>query len=272
LAASISLFVSVYLATFVGGGYLALLAGFRYGQWMALASVVGATWVSIAVCDHGRWPLGLAAPPRIIIRELLVGACLAVILIAACDALIALFTHLRHHHGNGFPWTELATVFLPAVIHEELAFRGYVFQKLLAWHRAAAYFFSAIIFAALHGGNLAVSWLALTNIALAGVMLALAYERTRRLWFPIGIHLAWNLGSGPILGYEVSGYHARSTLLLTSGWGADWLTGGAFGMEGSVCATVVEVAAIVFLFRYHRGDSGSQFSVLGSQQVVFPEN
>lgn len=252
LVAAISLFVSVYLATFAGGGYVAFLAGFRFVQWVALASAITATWVSISACDRGRWPIGLAARPRVVLRELLLGAGLAVLMLVASDSAIVLLTNLRHRNGNGFPWIELATVFIPAAVHEELAFRGYVFQKLLTWRRDVAYLFSGVVFAALHSGNLSVSWLALGNIALAGVMLGLAYERTRRLWLPIGLHLAWNVGSGPILGYEVSGFSARSTLFITSGRGADWLTGGAFGLEGSICATVVEVAAIVLLFRYSR--------------------
>jgi len=251
LLASISLFVSVYLATFLIGGFVAAQTGFHPVQWIALLSVIVASRVTIALLDGGRWTLGIAAPQSLAIHEVIRGALFAAVLIAACDGLIVLTTNLRHVRGNGFPWVELAGVFLPAAVHEELAFRGYLFQKLLAFRRVSAYIFSALIFAALHAGNQNVSWLALTNIALAGVMLGLAYERYRRLWFPIGLHLAWNLASGPILGYEVSGYRSQLTLFRTAGSGAPLLTGGSFGLEGSIWATAVEVAAIAFLFLYH---------------------
>jgi membrane protease YdiL (CAAX protease family) len=218
---------------------------------VALLSVLVASWFTIAVTDRGRWTLGIAAPPRLAIRELLLGALFAAVLIALCDGLIVLTTNLRHVRGAGFPWLELLTVFAPAAVHEELAFRGYLFQKLLAYSRVSAYVFSGLVFAAVHGGNNSVSWLALTNIALAGVMLGLAYEVWRRLWFPIGLHLAWNLASGPFLGYQVSGYRSPLTVFRTMGTGPLLLTGGGFGLEGSIWATAVEVAAVVFLFQYH---------------------
>jgi uncharacterized protein len=37
-----------------------------------------------------------------------------------------------------------------------------------------------------------VAPLGLANIFLAGVMLAVAYLRTRSLWFATGVHLGWN--------------------------------------------------------------------------------
>jgi len=50
--------------------------------------------------------------------------------------------------------------------------------------------------------------------------------------------------SGPILGHEVSGYEAMQTLFVEVGEGAEVLTGGEFGVEGSVWMTVVEGCGI----------------------------
>ena len=58
-----------------------------------------------------------------------------------------------------------------------------------------------------------------------GVMLALAYLVYERLWFPIGLHLAWNIFSGPILGYDISGYIPAESVLALRGNGRSWLTG-----------------------------------------------
>lgn len=160
-----------------------------------------------------------------------------------------LFAHARHARNDGFPWLELASVYLPAVFHEELAFRGYLFQKLRSVNRIGGFAFSAFVFAGLHLANHAITPLALLNISLAGILLALAYERYQRLWFPLGIHLAWNLLSGPILGYPVSGYVSRTTLFATTLRGSDSITGGAFGIEGSVFIAIVEVVAIAVLSR-----------------------
>jgi membrane protease YdiL (CAAX protease family) len=216
-------------------------------QWDALLAVIVATLVSIAVSEGGRWRLGLAAPPAIAARELLLGAGFAVLLIAGCDLLIIATTDLRHVPGGGFPWRELIVVYLPAAFHEEILFRGYPYQKVRVVSRPAAIAFTALVFALLHGGNAGVSPLAMVNLLLAGVLLALAYEVFGRLWFPIGIHAAWNILSGPILGYNVSGYVSRTTVMETRGGGAEWLTGGHFGIEASVWMVVVEGVAIVVL-------------------------
>jgi len=250
--AALSLFVAFYVATLFTGGYLSALVGLYFGQWITLLAVSVATIAVVAILEGGRWRLGLFVAPRLAVRECLLGCGAAVLLIAAADGLVLLTTRLRHVAGNGFPWFELIAVYLPAVFHEELLFRGYPFQKLWRMNRLVAVAFTSIVFAALHGGNNAVSWLAMVNLFLAGILLALAYARYERLWFPIGIHLAWNLLSGPILGYNVSGYVANETVFRTVGRGTPWLTGGLFGIEGSVWIGIVELAGVALLLRGSR--------------------
>ncbi len=247
LVAALSLFVALYLATFFVAGYVTAAADAYFGQWVSLLSVCAATIGTIGILEHGLWPLGLFVRPALAVRETLFGCGAAVLLIGAADGLVLLTTRLRHVAGNGFPWFELLAVFLPAVFHEELLFRGYPFQKIWRTHRLGAVLFSSVVFAALHAGNNAVSLLAMANLFFAGILLALAYARYERLWFPIGIHLGWNLLSGPILGYNVSGYVSGATVLRTIGRGSPWLTGGMFGIEGSVWIVVVELAGIALL-------------------------
>jgi len=213
-------------------------------QWAALLSVTFATLVCIRILDPG-WRIGFFVNP---LREFPLGVAFAILLIGSCDLVLMLVAHVRHTRNDGLPWLELATVFLPAAFHEELAFRGYLFQKLRAWNRIAGFAFSSLLFAMLHLRNHAITIVAIANIALAGILLALAYERYERLWFPIGIHLTWNLLSGPILGYPVSGFVSHSTLLTTTlGRGPSWITGGAFGIEGSVVITIAEIVGIFAL-------------------------
>ena len=106
--------------------------------------------------------------------------------------------------------------------------------------------------AALHFNNASVSWIGLTNIFLGGILLGLAYELYARLWYPIGLHLAWNLTSGPVLGHEVSGYESMATLFVERGSGPVLLTGGDFGIEGSVWMTLTEAAGILLLLHMIR--------------------
>lgn len=240
---------AVYLATLFVLGALAAAAGWPWLKWIELAAIAAATGVVVAVVERGRWFLGLAVAPRVVAAELLGGALFAALLIAAADRLIALSEPLRHARGGGFPWLELAAVFVPAALHEELVFRGYAYQKLRTWSRTGAIAISAAFFAALHGGNWGITPIAMLNLLLAGVLLALAYERRRHLWLPIGIHIGWNIASGPILGYGVSGYVAGVTVLTTRAAGPPWIGGGAFGIEGSVWAAVVEVVGIAVLLK-----------------------
>lgn len=249
LLAPVTLFVSVYIATFLGAAWLGTSFEFRNAQWFALVAVVVATMVSIAIFERRRFDVGLRAAPLTALRELTLGFLLAAGIISAIDLLIQISSGIRHPWLGQFPWREMGAVYLPAVFHEELAFRGYLFQKLHRWRRAAGFLFSAGVFALLHLQNHAVTMLAVLNIAIAGILLALAWERFGRLWFPIGIHFVWNVLSGPILGYGVSGYESTATLFSTRGAGPSWLTGGSFGLEGSVCATVIEILAVVLLAR-----------------------
>ena len=81
----------------------------------------------------------------------------------------------------------------------------------------------------------------------AGVMLAAAYMVTRRLWFCIGIHIAWNFTQGGIFSAAVSASDTKG-LLQAKLTGPDWLTGGAFGAEGSVVAlTICAVTGMLLL-------------------------
>lgn len=257
LLAPILLFISIYVAALIALTWVR----FPFVQWTGLLSVTFATLVVLVGWEKGRWSIGLAAPPRRVVLEFAGGTAFGVALIGLCAAIVAWTTPIDHARGTGFPWLELFAVFIPAAVHEEVLFRGYVFQKLLAWRRGVALVLIAAVFAALHLGNAAVSYLGIVNIFLGGVLLGLAYERYRRLWFPIGLHLAWNVMTGPVLGHEVSGYDSMRTLLVERGEGAAWATGGDFGIEGSVWMTVVELLAIGILAWWRRDTSPSNMIV-----------
>jgi hypothetical protein len=246
---ALALFTSTYLSVVAITATLFALLHLPLMQWAWLAGGVTATLLTVAVAEHGRWRVGLAGPPRAAVRELLRGAAFAAVLVLAADALVQASTPLRHAWRGTFPSLELLAVYIPAVLHEELVFRGYPFQKLRVLHRPFAIGGTSLLFAVMHIGNHGITVVAFTNLALAGVLLALAYERYGRLWFPIGLHFAWNLLCGPVLGYDVSGYVPVSSLLTTVGSGAPWLTGGAFGIEGSAWIGLVEVAGIAVLAR-----------------------
>src|SRR5688572_25304866 len=245
LIAPLALFISIYLAVLIGLLWLRLVPF----HWGALIAVSVATAATIALWDRGKWPLGLLVPPSLAVVECAKGMLFAFVLIGVADLLVIATTGLGHTWGNGFPFAQLLAVFVPAALHEELLFRGYPFQRLWRWQRTFAVLAFSIGFALLHGWNDHITPLALFNIFLGGVLLSLAYARYERLWFPIGLHFAWNLMSGPILGYSVSGFGPEMTVLRVVGEGPEILTGGAFGIEGSLWMTVVEMVGIWAVWR-----------------------
>ena len=246
--APISLFVATYLATFAVLAFADALP--RY--WTALVSAAVATAFTIAIVERGRWRIGIVVSPLAAIAELASGIAFALLLVASADRLIVLTTELRHAPGAGFPWRELLTVFMPAAVHEELVFRGYLFQRIRSWRRLPAIAISSGTFAILHLGNSGVTPLALVNLFVAGVLLALAWERNHHLWLPIGIHLGWNVATGPIFGYEVSGYVSGESIWRFVGSGPKWLTGGTFGVEASAWMLLVELGAVALLAKAGR--------------------
>jgi membrane protease YdiL (CAAX protease family) len=137
-----------------------------------------------------------------------------------------------------------------AAVTEELLFRGVLFrvaeERLGTWWAMAL---SGVLFGAFHLANPDADLYGAFAVAVeAGGMLTAAYVATRRLWVPIGVHFGWNFAAGGVFSAEVSGNGASHGLLDSVTTGPAWVTGGAFGPEGSPYALVFCVlAAVVFL-------------------------
>lgn len=135
---------------------------------------------------------------------------------------------------------------------EEILTRGYLLQVTYRrWGVSLAIAVQTVVFTALHGANLNVSAVALLNILLIGALLGFWALAEGGLWGVCAFHTVWNWCQGNIYGIEVSGMGFEATWwdMGTMPGGADVLTGGGFGVEGSVLTTVVLVAmtAISFL-------------------------
>lgn len=131
---------------------------------------------------------------------------------------------------------------------EELITRGIIFRiiegSLGTWIALAL---SALLFGSMHLGNPHATLASAAAIALeAGLLLGACYILTRRLWFAIGLHLAWNFTQGGIFGVAVSGTTPHGILQSTL-TGPDLLSGGAFGAEASVVAVAVCMTGFLFV-------------------------
>ncbi len=125
---------------------------------------------------------------------------------------------------------------------EEVLFRGVLFRILEErTGTVIALVVSSLLFGMTHIVNTnATLWGALSIGLTGGAMLAAAYVVTRSLWFPIGLHFAWNFTHAGVFGIAVSGSDNVPDGLLHLGIeGPAVLTGGTFGPEASLMALLV---------------------------------
>lgn len=140
-------------------------------------------------------------------------------------------------------------VLAPAALSEEVIFRGVPLVLLAAsLGRGPAVAAIAIPFALAHLGNPNLTALGVGNIALAGIFLGLAFYAPGGIWTASGAHLGWN-GVLAALDTPVSGVPFDIPFLDYSAGAPAWLTGGAFGPEGGLAATVALTAAILLAAR-----------------------
>jgi membrane protease YdiL (CAAX protease family) len=166
-------------------------------------------------------------------------------------------------------------VFIIAAAGEEALFRGYPLQTMARSHLAwVAIIITSIIFSYGHLNNPnAVAGFTFINTALAGLWLAIAYLRTRNLWFPLGIHWAWNWTMGAVLGLPVSGIERLTPhpLLRATDLGPAWLTGGSYGLEGGAACTLALLLSTIFIWRTRLISATEEMMRLTDQENPRPE-
>jgi len=233
----------------------------RLAVLIATLGALLATWVCTAVERVPLTSVGLRLE-RSWFRELLWGS--------LGGAALMVLTALAIFLAGGFRWawnpqgSLLAILggipfYLLVALKEEVLFRGYPFQRLLAnlgpW---PTQLLMALVFALFHWSNPGMTgatrvW-ALLNISLAGLLLGLCYLKTGRLALPIGVHLGWNWAQGHLLGFGVSGTsNAQGFWKPVLADKPVWLSGGSFGLEATLSCTVVCSVAILALLLWKPG-------------------
>ncbi|MFD1204629.1 CPBP family intramembrane glutamic endopeptidase [Sporosarcina contaminans] len=136
-------------------------------------------------------------------------------------------------------------LFILVGFFEEMFFRGYVMSTMESRRNPkwVIYVVSALVFSLMHGANPNVSVLGLVNIALVGILFAYMFDVTKSLWLPIGYHITWNYFQGNVFGFAVSGISPHGIYNVSIESGNDVLTGGAFGLEGGLFATMLIVVS-----------------------------
>ena len=148
---------------------------------------------------------------------------------------------------------------------EEIFFRGWLMQLIASRHGLwLAVGINSVLFGLMHAANIPPSkelFMGLLNIALFGVFISLYAAREGSLWGVCGWHAAWNWLLGLGFGLEVSGQVVDAKPLIVDlttrtevPW---WITGAAFGPEGSVVVTaLLLVGSVVLIVRGRTRDHG----------------
>ncbi len=250
----------LWTAVFLGGGLLlsvALLqpvaprlapsgeAFFIVAQSAITLAVFGAlTWaigrrrLDVTSRDLGLVPARAGA--RAFLRGFVIAAALAAV--AMVLGVPAAGADWRQDGGSPGQWAGsvgvTALLLLPAAFVEELMFRGAPLVALTRHFGAVpAMLALSMLFGLAHLANPKVTPLGITNIVLAGVFLSVVFFTPGGLWASTGAHLGWNLTLAG-LAAPVSGLPLPMPWLDYAPGEPAWLTGGPFGPEGGLLATV----------------------------------
>ena len=221
------------------------------------AAALTTTALSMRLLEHQPFVrVGLAIERRSG-NELVVGLVSGIVLVSA-TTLVARGVGVIQFQPSGTDTASVVALILSITLFfavsattEELLFRGYPFQRLVeASNGFVALAIFSGLFGFLHAGNPHATRLSTLNTVLAGILLSLAYLKTRALWIPIGFHFSWNWMLC-LLGLPVSGL-----VMTPMPWKVvalpeyTWLHGGDYGPEGGLLATIVLSVGIVCLVRW----------------------
>ncbi|HEL2255201.1 TPA: CPBP family intramembrane metalloprotease [Streptococcus suis] len=131
---------------------------------------------------------------------------------------------------------------------EELLTRGWMFSSLAAKHNIpVGILVSSLFFTFLHLSNDGISLIPLLDLTLFAILACLVMLKTGNLWVIGGLHAAWNCFQGNVFAFPVSGTQAGQAFIAVETSGPDWLSSGAFGVEGSIISLLIQAGMITWL-------------------------
>lgn len=184
------------------------------------------------------------------LREFAIGSAIGWAGVSACALIIALFGGMVVFFYIG--WFQFTLIFIDlailliAALAQEVAFRGYPFQRLMeATNPVVATLLMSLLYAFVFAGNPGASTASLLLVMFLGWLLSVAYLRTRGLWVGWGIHFAWDASMAVLFGLPLSGMSRYSPVISSTALGPTWLTGFDYGPEGSAVAMAVVLLLIM---------------------------
>ncbi len=184
-----------------------------------------------------------------VLKHVLSGILLGIIILGLCVGILFLFGNVSFTIGKiSFAlFLYYILYFLVVAVFEELFSRTYqLFVFVETYPIAIAVLVNGLIFGLLHSLNPGFTALAMINVSLAGIVFSLFTLYHRSINWAIGIHLGWNFAQGILFGYKVSGTDTPG-ILSAKPVGIYYLSGGEFGIEGSLICTLVLATVIIYL-------------------------
>ena len=256
LGIHLTVYIALYFATaFVFSGLLVGLGGYLTGiTGTGLLAAVFANWLALRIYEDrhvveiGLW-LNRRSAENLVLG---LGGGIGTAALVLIPPLLAGMAHLSPTPADR---PTVGTIIFVSIllaagsVGEEIFFRGYGFQELLAavgpW---ATVIPVAVIFALLHGSNPGATQFSTANTAGFGILFGYAYLRSRDLWLPIGLHFGWNV-TLTLFGANVSGLRMKVTGYEMSWTAGSLWSGGEYGPEASILTSVVLIALFIYLRR-----------------------
>jgi uncharacterized protein len=236
-----------FVVWIVASAALVQLDNVARATFAAFLAGLGANSLLVHKFERGNAAdFGFGWPPRNLAFGFVLGAAvLSVVVLGAVSTGFAAFEPAAANYSI----LPLVLLLFAGVVGEEMLFRGYAFQYLVReWSPPLAIVASGILFGLVHLLNNNVQPLGAVNTALWGCLLGYAYTRARSLWLPAGIHFGWNIALA-LFTSNLSG-----TTIRASGWDLRWSagdlwSGGSYGLEGGLLATIAAVPVFLLVRR-----------------------
>lgn len=177
----------------------------------------------------------------------IIGLCWAIMFLAGAYEFVAL--------GSAWMLPYALAVFGGGAFLQVMLFRVIFFrltEELLGtW---IAYVLISVLFGAAHLLNGNMDALSLFTMIFGDVLLASTFVLTRRLWLVWGLHAGWNFTQDGILGMPNSGITRLPSWIEADTGGPAWLSGGDYGLDGSLLALglTVTLGACFFVLAWRR--------------------
>lgn len=215
-----------------------------------LISTVFGTIISMVYCRFGEMrSLGsMGVRKKKLVPHYLLGLGIGIVLMTVIVLLSALFgaQQVKLCTGVNFGIIGLFLIgWFFQGMSEEFIFRGYLMTTVGGKHSAVlAVAISSAAFSLAHAANPGFGPLVFVNLALFAVFAGLYMILMDDIWGGCAIHSIWNFTQGNFYGISVSGTNeVESVMKTTAASESKLLTGGDFGIEGSIFTTIVLLIA-----------------------------